>query len=430
VSSGSGFRRDGQFYRFAAYGFLKNLRFFEPFIILYFREAGFSFLQIGVLYSIREVSTVVLEVPTGFIADIGGRKTSMIMSMAAYITSFTTFFLFRSFESAAGAMVLFAVGEAFRTGTHKAMILEYLRMTDQEEWKPDYYGATRAASMLGSALNALIAAAMVFISGSYRYIFLAAALPCVLNIINLASYPPALDRDGSRKGASRISFRESLHHSMVMLRDASARLSVLNSASFDAFFKVLKEYLQPVLRAAALSVPLLSALADRQRTALLAGGVYFLLFLMASTASRYSGRMSRRASGVGAAMNLTWMAAAATLMVAGISQYRSMFFVTISAYLVLYVLQNLRRPLCVSCISDRVDSRIMSVGLSVESLTKTLLMAVLAPLCGYGADRLGIGPMIALSAIIMAAIYFPLRLRTTGSGRQDVQPTPGPPPPA
>jgi len=92
------FQKDGQFRRFSAYGFLKNLRFFEPFIILYFREIGFSFLQIGILFSIRETATFILEVPTGFLADIGGRKTSMVFSMAAYILSFTIFYLFRSYN--------------------------------------------------------------------------------------------------------------------------------------------------------------------------------------------------------------------------------------------------------------------------------------------------------------------------------------------
>ena len=94
------FTRDRQFYRFSAYGFLKNLRFFEPFIILYFRETGFSFLDIGILFAIKEISTVILEVPTGFVADIGGRKTSMVFSMAAYIVSFLTFFFFPSFVGA------------------------------------------------------------------------------------------------------------------------------------------------------------------------------------------------------------------------------------------------------------------------------------------------------------------------------------------
>ncbi len=30
------FNKDLQFYKFCAYGFLKNLRFFEPFLMLFF----------------------------------------------------------------------------------------------------------------------------------------------------------------------------------------------------------------------------------------------------------------------------------------------------------------------------------------------------------------------------------------------------------
>lgn len=405
------FRRDSQFYRFSAYGFLKNLRFFEPFIILYFREIGFSFLQIGILFSIREIATVVLEVPTGFVADIGGRKTSMIFSMAAYIVSFLVFFFWRSYAAAAGAMVLFACGEAFRTGTHKAMILEYLRITGQEEWKPDYYGATRAASMMGSALNALIAAALVFLSGSYRYVFLAAALPCVLNMANLASYPSTLNWADLHKGSGRPGFRDTFRQSLRMLRDAGARLSIINSATFDAFFKVLKEYLQPVLKAAALTLPVLTAAAADKRTAVLTGGVYFVLFILASTASRFSGRLSRRTRGIVPSVNVTWIAGAALYIVAGMFLELQMFAVTILAYVALFSVENLRRPLCVSYISDRVHSRIMSVGLSVESLTKTLLMALLAPLCGLTADTLGIGPMLLIAGGITGILYLPMRIR-------------------
>ena len=62
-------------------------------------------------------------------------------------------------------MILFAFGEAFRTGTHKALILEYLKLNDMQHLKVEYYGRTRSASQLGSALNALIAAALVFYSG-------------------------------------------------------------------------------------------------------------------------------------------------------------------------------------------------------------------------------------------------------------------------
>ena len=92
-SEGSGmFRKDRMFHRFALYGFLKNLKFFEPFIILFFREAELSFFQIGLLFSIRDLATNVLEVPTGVYADAFGRRRSMVMAFVSYIVSFIIFF--------------------------------------------------------------------------------------------------------------------------------------------------------------------------------------------------------------------------------------------------------------------------------------------------------------------------------------------------
>ena len=45
--------RNRQFRKFQAYGFLKNLRFFDPFLMLFFLEKGLSYLEIGTLYAIR-----------------------------------------------------------------------------------------------------------------------------------------------------------------------------------------------------------------------------------------------------------------------------------------------------------------------------------------------------------------------------------------
>jgi len=87
------FHRDLQYYKFCTYGFLKNLRFFEPFLILFFVEKGLTYFQIGTLYAVREVSTNILEVPTGIIADSFGRRRTMIYSFISYIFSFLIFFI-------------------------------------------------------------------------------------------------------------------------------------------------------------------------------------------------------------------------------------------------------------------------------------------------------------------------------------------------
>ncbi|MCK4807276.1 MAG: MFS transporter, partial [Candidatus Aegiribacteria sp.] len=149
--------------------------------------------------------------------------------------------------------------------------------------------------------------------------------------------------------------------------------------------------------------------ADR-RTAIVIGFVYFVLFLAASTASRYSGRFSRRIKGVVQSINITWIIGFSMLILAGVFQGLSVYVVTIGAYLVLFTLQNIRRPLCVTYISDKVPHRVMASGLSVESLIKTLAMTILAPVCGYIADLAGVGITIAAAGVLMGLLYVPLRL--------------------
>ncbi|MDP8214729.1 MAG: MFS transporter [Candidatus Euphemobacter frigidus] len=400
------FRKDKQFYRFAAYGFLKNLRFFEPFIILYFREIGFSFLEIGTLYSIREITTILCELPTGFVADIYGRKRSMVASMLAYITSFLIFYLFPNFYSFSVAMVLFGIGEAFRTGTHKALILEHLRQNEMLDLRVDYYGATRGASQLGSALNAILAASLVFYTGSYRIIFPAAIIPCFINLINLATYPKALDQEVRRTEKSRT-----LGDFLMIFRGRDSRRGILNSALFDAFFKSSKEYLQPILKSLALALPVMMALDGQKRTALLVGAVYFLIYLTTSYASRNAGRMSRTIGNKSTTLNLTYLTGAVMLILAGSSLKIEIRSGAVLFFLILFLLQNARRPVNIAYISEKISHRAMASGLSVESQMKALMMAVLAPVIGLLADRFGIGNALIATGVAMGLLLGAVYLR-------------------
>ena len=185
--------RDLQYYKFCTYGFLKNLRFFEPFLILFFVETGLTYLQIGTLYAVREISTGILEIPTGIVADSLGRRRTMICSFISYVLSFLIFFCSGKYLLFIPAMILFSFGEAFRTGTHKAMIFAYLVIKGWDDQKVHYYGHTRSWAQIGSAISSLIAAYIVFYSGSYSHIFLYATIPYVVDLFLIITYPKELD---------------------------------------------------------------------------------------------------------------------------------------------------------------------------------------------------------------------------------------------
>ena len=411
------FLRDRMFPRFALYGFLKNLRFFDPFIILIFREAGLSYLQIGTLYAIRDIATNVMEIPTGVFADVFGRRRSMLMAFGSYIVSFLIFYAFATYPLYALAMVLFAFGEAFRTGTHKALILEYLKRNGMTHLKVEYYGRTRAASQFGSAINALIAAGLVFWTGHYRTMFLVAIVPYVLDFFNLLTYPPELDGELRREEARSVreQMRATTQDFLRLFTEPRALKSIFNSAGFDALFKSTKDYLQPIVESFALSLPLFLALNDKRRSAIVIGVVYFLIYLSTSYASRSAADFSRRFRSLGRAINLSFLAGAGLLILAGAATWANLTLLAIFTFLGFYILHNLRRPMNVSYISDQIASRVMASGLSVESQVKTILAAVFAPVLGYLAGALGVGLALALLGVAVLGMYALVRVDETAA---------------
>jgi len=408
--------KDKQFYKFAAYGFLKNLRFFDPFIVLFFREMGMSFLQIGTLFSVREIATNLLEVPTGVVADAYGRRRSMIFSFLSYIASFTVFYFLPNFWLYVLAMVFYAFGEAFRSGTHKAMILEYLRIKGIEHLKVEYYGQTRGASQLGSAVSSLIAAALVFYAGSYKIVFLASIVPYVAELFLMISYPKELDGE-LKKITDRGWFNsfftnlgETIKSFARVIKDWKVLKTMLNSAVYDAFHKSTKDYLQPVLEYTVVSVPFLLSLASQQRVAILAGLTYFLLYLLTSYASRNAHRVVKRARSLPHAINMTFLVGAVFLFLAGISVRWGVQILAVAFFVALYFIMNLKRPMMVAYISDMISHKVMATGLSVESQLRTLGTAILAPIVGFFADRFGVGGALVLASFVMIALWFPLKV--------------------
>ena len=62
--------------------------------MLFFLSKGLNYVEIGGLYAIREFTINFMEVPSGFIADVLGRKNAMLLSFGAYLVSFVLFYLF------------------------------------------------------------------------------------------------------------------------------------------------------------------------------------------------------------------------------------------------------------------------------------------------------------------------------------------------
>ncbi len=401
------FVKNRQYYQFCAYGFLKNLRFFDPFFLLYLHEIGLNYLQIGILYSVRQITVNLLEIPSGIMADAFGRKKSMLLSMSAYLVSFVLFFLVSKMSLLIFAMIFFGVGEAFRSGTHKAMILEYLRLNNQLSLKTQYYGSTRSCSQLGSALSAFIAMIIVFYSDNLQFIFAVSTIPYIINLIQLATYPNALDGRNEE-----IRLKDIANHTknavklfITEFKNPKILHGLFSASIFTALYKTTKDYLQPLIKSLALSFPLFAAMEQDKRTAIFIGVIYTLLYLVTSYASKNAYRIERRVSRLDKAINLTYIVGVVIIGISGLFLKFDIIIMAVILFVGIYIVQNIRRPMLVSYLSEIISGNVMASGLSTESQLQTIIIIIYAPLFGYIADLFGLYTAFLTTGFLFLIIY-------------------------
>jgi MFS family permease len=423
--------------RFSLYGFLKNQRYFEPFLYLAFLDKGLSFAMIGLLISCREVAKNLLEIPSGAIADMWGRRRAMMLSFTAYIASFAVLGSADGLGLLFCGMALFGVGEAFRTGTHKAMIFCWLRSQGRIDERTRVYGYTRSWSKIGSAVSVVIAAGLVLATGSYDYIFYGCIPAYVLGLINFLGYPRELDGECERCATPKKVLAHLSEAFSAAFRRPGLRRLVLESMGFGGVFEAAKDYLQPVLKGVAvfvvagavvglgfLSLDEVEALGERRQAALLVGPVFVVLYLLSALASRRAHSLVELAGSEGRAARILWglgFLSFATITIAALCGTGiAASAVTIAGFVFIYILQNFWRPVLVSRFDRESTESHRATVLSIESQAKSIVTMIAAPLLGLAVDLVkerGIGgpfwPVGALGAVVALAFFVTARRDTT-----------------
>lgn len=395
------------------YGFFKNLRFFEPFLMLFFIDKGINFIQIGTLYALREISINLLEIPTGVFADILGRRKTMIFSFLGYIISFILFYFSTTYSLLLLAMLVFGFGDAMRTGTHKAMIFDYLKIKGWNSQRVAYYGRTRSWSQIGSAISSLLAASIVIITGNYEIVFLISTLPYLGNLILIWSYPPVLD--GPIKNNHEIKLAKNVKNYFSDLKISfSIRalwVTFLNLASYQGYFKAIKDYLQPIIVLAIAGSYLHGEASADFATTSIVGIIYFIIYIISSFTSRYASKMvdwlktPERVINITLAFGLLVGVFAGGLITSENNKWAALIFILI------FVVQNIRKPIGSSVIAENVKNEVLATGLSIQSQFDSLLAALCAILMGFLAENFGLGKALMILGVTLLLISQFLRIK-------------------
>ncbi len=391
-----------QITKFGLYGFLKNLKFFEPFFIVFLKQSGLSFLEIGLLYSIREIIIYIFEIPSGVIADRYGKKTELVICFVFYILSFIVFFLGKDFYIYIIAIVLFGLGEAFRSGTHKAMIMTYLDRHKMEESKSKIYGKTRSYSLLGSMVASITGIGLYFYFSSIAWLFIIAIIPYILDMLLIMSYPSYLNEKQDSEFNFKAFIKENVNSVKYVLKDKHLLSLLIGSSTYMASFKSVKDYIQPLIVSITLSVVIFTSLNAEDNTVIYIGVIYAFIYLLSSFASLNSYKMSNYFS-KDKVIGIMWLLSGILFLV--LSLYINSLIILIFVFLSIYLFLNVRKPLMIEKIGNASDNNKRASVLSIESQFTSLMVAVFAPILGYVADVYSIALMLFLVGVTMITIY-------------------------
>lgn len=392
-----------QITKFSLYGLLKNLRFFEPFMLIYFLDQSLNLFHIGILFSIREIIIYIFEIPSGVIADRYGKKTELVFCFIFYITSFLLFFFATGFVGFVFAMSLFALGEAFRSGTHKAMIMAYMDRHELKDSKTRIYGLTRSYSLIGSMIASLVSIGLVLWLPSIRYLFLVAIIPYVIDLLMILTYPSYLNEKRDATFSIKSFIKSNIDGITYTFKDKNVRNAVFNSSTYQAFFKAIKDYIQPLILAITGSIIVFSSLDNDQHKTVYIGIIYTIIYFI----SAISSRNAHCVQGFGSHKTLIkWMWFLTTVVLLVMSFMQSSLIIVFSVFVVLYVIMNIRKPIMVDVIGEATVDDKRATVLSIEAQMASLMIAISAPLIGLLAEYSMQALFMTLSVLMFFIFIF------------------------
>ena len=115
---------------------IKLLRWFmvvAPIFVLFFQDRGLSMAQIMVLQSVFSIAIACCDIPTGYFADVIGRKASIIVGCVLGGVGFAVYSVAQGFVGFLIAELTIGVGSSFISGADSAMVYDTLVQLQQPD---------------------------------------------------------------------------------------------------------------------------------------------------------------------------------------------------------------------------------------------------------------------------------------------------------
>lgn len=350
---------------------------FMPIVVLFYKDNGLEMKDIFILQAIYSVSIVVLEIPSGYLADVLGRKITLVFGTILGFLGFITYSFSFGFVGFLIAEIILGLGQSLISGADSAMLYDSLLETGKKDKYIKFEGRMVSVGNFAEAIAGILGGLLATISLRYPYY--------AQTIVAFSGIPAALflmEPIRNRK-LIKMKFSDILKIVKYALHDhKELKWNIIFSSVIGASTLTMAWFVQPYFEMVLLPIGLF-------------GVLWTILNLSVGFSAMLAHKIELKLKQV------KFMFGIAIILPAGyliISRINALWGITI--LLVFYIVRGIATPVLKDYINRLCDSDIRATVLSVRNFVIRVFFAIIGPFVGWLTDAYTLKTALLLSGII------------------------------
>ena len=341
---------------------LKGISWFMlsmPIIVIFFQEHGLSLAQIMQLQAAYSLSVAIFEIPSGYIADLFGRKKTIVLSTLFSFVGFLIFSFFSGFNEFVIAEICVGIGGSLMSGSDTALLYDTLIEENKQKTYTRVEGKNYAignfSESIAGIVGGLLAVNHLYLPVYLQTIILFFSIPISLSLIE----PKA----NKKLALSFQSIKNVLYFSLI--KNLKLKWLIIFSSFMGVATLSIAWLAQPFFQE--INIPILYF-----------GLLWALLNLTAGISSFNSHKFSSNS-------NIFKYSIIMIVSFILLSLYQSL--VGLIFIFIIYAIRGLVTPLLKNLININISSEKRATILSIRSFIIRISFATIAPFLGFIADK-------------------------------------------
>lgn len=348
-----------------------------PIIVLFYEENGLGLKDIFLLKSVYSIVLVILDIPTGYLADVWGRKNCLLTGCLIAFGGFICY----SFSSVFGAFliaeILLGIGQSLVSGADSALLYDTMLHYKRENEYLKYEGKVTMVGNFSEAFAGICGGLLATSSlrlpfyGQIGIAFIGIPASLALHEFNAKTHIV-----NPVKNILAI-----IRYSLITNR--SLCYDIMFSGIIGASTLTMAWFVQPVL----MHIDLPTALF---------GVVWTVLNLTVGIAALYSDMLNARLG-----ENRTYT----LILISIVSGYLAISFnlnyFCLFLFLLFYIVRGFATPILKGYINRQTFSEMRATVLSIRNFIIRLIFAAMAPFIGWLNDAFSLAFALRISALMI-----------------------------